>query len=366
MGGRENGQNMPASVSRSAEIVYRVTGRGLAEDARLLRELLENVGFSVSIRALPAQSNRRLKLKYRLDAIAARLPALALGVAKLFCLINRLRISVPYDLSIHLQALAITEIGKARKTWLVPNQEWFRSAWSIYLPLYDAVKCKTFEAERIFVRLHPNVEYLGFSGCYVNDVKALQRPEKTSETFFLHVAGRNRRKGTERVAEVWKRHPDWPSLRLVTDYPETLGVIPENIEIFSRVHGDLLSSWQEEAIAVVAPSRVEGFGHSILEPLVRGGLVITTDAPPMNELVDNRRGILVTAVKSERVWQGQSYTVVPEALEEAISRVIAMAPEERTSMRAQARHWALANHQRFVENWTSAINAVWGEIRKKS
>lgn len=354
------------SVSPRVEIVYRATGRGLAEDARLLSELLEMNGYTVYQRELPAQGPFGLKLKYWLDTGALYLPALFLGVARLRWLFNRARVYGQFELAVHLQSPVLSHVGRARRTWLVPNQEWFREAWSAYLPLYDDVMCKTREADKIFGRLHPSVHFVGFSGPYVGQVSQPGPPETGPSAFFLHVAGRNLRKGTEELIEVWQRHPEWPVLRIVIDFPERLGVLPANIDVCRGIPADELSRWQQQAIAVIAPSRVEGFGHSILEPLARGGLVITTDAPPMNELVDDSRGILVTATRAEPVWLGQSYRVNLVALEAAVNCSIAMSPEEQMAIRGQAIRWAQSNHQQFIRSWTMATDAVESAIRCKS
>lgn len=354
------------SVSPRAEIVYRSTGRGLAEDARLLSQLLEMHGYAVYQRELPAQGVFRLKLKYWLDKLAEQLPSIFLGVAKLRLLFNRTGAFGRFELGIHLQSPVLSHVGRARRTWLVPNQEWFRTAWLAYLPLYDNIMCKTREAENIFGRLHQNVRFVGFSGLYVENLSLPMSPETVPFEFFLHVAGRNLRKGTEDLVELWRRHPEWPVLKIVVDYLERLGILPANIEVCCGIPTDILSLWQRTAIAVVAPSRVEGFGHSILEPLARGGLVITTDAPPMNELVDGSRGILVAATRTERVLMGQSYRVNLLALEAAVYQAIGMSPDEQKTIRETATRWAQSNHQLLIKNWTEAIGPARGVIRDKS
>lgn len=350
----------------TAEVVYRETGRGLKEDAQLLTTLLQSAGYVVCQTIMPARGSTRLKWTYRLDLVATRLPRFSRSLVRLRSMLNRVSGAPTFDLSIHLQSPVLARLGRAKETWLVPNQEWFRHAWKVYLPLYDNVKCKTREAERVFSHLHRHVEFLGFSGSYAAS-NNLNGPADTDFTlFFLHVAGRNLRKGTGELIELWGAHPSWPVLRVVTDYPDHFGPFPSNVAAFSGVPSPLLSCWRRQAVAVVAPSHVEGFGHSVLEPLAEGGLVITTDAPPMNELVDSSRGILVAATKTEPVLLGQSYRVVPAALEKAVLAAMNMSSEEQAVIREAARQWAQSNHQQFVERWTRAVVAVGGAINRKS
>ncbi len=344
----------------SAEIVYRQTGRGLVEDAALLTALLERAGYTVRMTVLPTPGRWWLKSRYWLDALVTRLPVLVRLIVWLSSLTHHRVVASAPDLSIHLQSPVISYLGKARQTWLVPNQEWFRSEWAAYLPLYDSVKCKTRASEQVFSQFHQNTELLGFSGCYVTDVVPWLPMKRDAPAFFLHVAGRSLRKGTDELIDLWRGHPSWPALRVVTDYPDRFGRLPENVTVFSDVPSATVAGWRQHAIAVLAPSHVEGFGHSILEPLALGGLVITTDAPPMNELVDRSRGVLVAATRAERVLLGQAYRVKTDALEAAVCRAIAMSADEQAALRKAAMRWAQENHAKFLERWTSAVETVEG------
>ena len=56
------------------------------------------------------------------------------------------------------------------------------------------------------------------------------------------------------------------------------GAVPQPADLYSEVD------------VAVAPSRFEGLGYGVLEPLVFGVPVLTTDTPPMREYVRSALG----------------------------------------------------------------------------
>lgn len=89
----------------------------------------------------------------------------------------------------------------------------------------------------------------------------------------------------------------------------------------------------------LCPSESEGFGHTIVEGLSCGALVVTTDAPPMNELVSESRGVLITAGTPARQRFGERFRVDPEEVSAAVTRVLCMPHFEIERRRQAARRW---------------------------
>jgi ABC-type nitrate/sulfonate/bicarbonate transport system ATPase subunit len=92
----------------------------------------------------------------------------------------------------------------------------------------------------------------------------------------------------------------------------------------------------------LCPSRSEGWGHNIVEGLSCGAVVVTTDAPPMNEHVGPEFGLLVATARTEARHMGTNYFVAIDALEAAVERAIRMPHQQLAAMGSLAR-------QRFLE-----------------
>jgi hypothetical protein len=101
------------------------------------------------------------------------------------------------------------------------------------------------------------------------------------------------------------------------------------------------------------PSAAEGWGHILDRARWRGAVIVTLDAPPMNELVDSESAVLAPAVDGGPVqallppaWRRfypagvpgpRAALPAPGALEAALLRALRMGPEERARLGAAAR-----------------------------
>lgn len=238
---------------------------------------------------------------------------------------------------------------------LIVNQEWCRPETIQLLNHIDLVICKTAYAETIFNTLHRKTALTGFTSLDRFDANVAK-----DYTSFLHVAGRSRQKGTATLLKVWKLHPEWPQLTVVTT---TLDLIPpqvsENIRIISNVlTEDQLQLLQNTAGFHICTSEAEGYGHYIAEAMSCGAIVITTDAPPMNELVTVGRGFLVPYERSKKQSLGDNFYVCPNGLERCINQVLQLNPEERSALSRSARAWFIQNQQDFNFRFKAAIKQL--------
>ena len=110
---------------------------------------------------------------------------------------------------------------------------------------------------------------------------------------------------------------------------------------------DALRASQNSHGVHVCPSEAEGFGHSIVEGMSCRALVITTDAPPMNEIVTRERGLLARYTHARPQRWGIAYSIDPAALTEAIDAVLVMPASQRTALGASARSWFEVSDARF-------------------
>lgn len=306
---------------KRALILGRNNGAGLDTDAALLAVALEACGFSVKCP----------RWKNPLDAFSGEFAA---------------------DAAFHLERVAPWWWRfKAPVHFLIPNQERFPERLIEKLRRIDQVLCKSRHAEEIFGQLHPLVKFIGFSS--PDRLLADSQPDYGR---FFHLAGRSTLKNTELLLTLWSGHPEWPPLTLVQHPDNAPTQVPENVDLVSRhLPDDELRVLQNACGIHLCPSLSEGWGHYIVEAMSCRAVVVTTDAPPMNELVDQDRGLLAPVHRSEPRHLGRNYFADPEALESMIESLIAMPDEDKQTLGMTARHWFLENHVAFQARLAGAL-----------
>ena len=85
-----------------------------------------------------------------------------------------------------------------------------------------------------------------------------------------------------------------------------------------------------------------------------GGIVITTDAPPMNELVTRKRGLLVAYDKVTPQGLGINYHCSMQSLENAIEKALQLSDKDKTDLSQNARIFFLENRADFQQRLASA------------
>lgn len=317
-------------MMRSAvSIIARTNGVGLDRDVRLVRETLEAAGREV------VASHCRGRGWWK-----GILPGRA-----------------EFQANIFLERIFPRWRGSAEVSFLIPNQERFpERQLGLLKREIDHVLVKSRHAEEVFSRHHGSVHYIGFTS--ESPVKNFEEAPGLS---FVHLAGRSTLKGTEEVLKVWGRHPEWPELTLIQCEENAPSKVPGNVKLVTRYleDEDIRRLYREHEVHL-CPSRSEGWGHYLVEPMLAGRLVVTTDGPPMNELVTAERGILVPFGKSEPRHLGVNYFVEAEALERAVEGVLEMEVSERRRLALGAREWALENDQKFRERLGGKMRELLG------
>jgi glycosyltransferase involved in cell wall biosynthesis len=111
-----------------------------------------------------------------------------------------------------------------------------------------------------------------------------------------------------------------------------------NIELLAtRIPEARLRRLQNECAIHICPSEVEGFGHTLMEAMSCGAVVVTTDAPPMDELVSPEEGFLAPYTSSAPMGAGIRYMVDEQRLTDTIASVWAEDPTVLKRLRANAR-----------------------------
>ncbi|MCM2372208.1 glycosyltransferase [Aporhodopirellula aestuarii] len=246
----------------------------------------------------------------------------------------------------------------AGKVALIPNQERFPRRHLSRLRHVDRVLCKTRHAYEIFSQHARAVTYIGFTSEDRNlpDVSAdYQR--------FFHLAGKSTLKGTSTLVDVWSRHPEWPELTIVQSASNAPASVPPNVRLLTNYLEDSELREMQNCHGVhLCPSLSEGWGHYIVEGMSCGAVVVTTDGPPMNELVTEERGIVVPWNDSQPRHLGTNWHVDPAALEATIERLLLMPDGEKCRLGANAQQWFEMNHEGFQSRFREVVRELLAEV----
>ncbi len=259
-----------------------------------------------------------------------------------------------YDVNIFLETPVADWFPTARVNCLIPNPEWVRQDEVEVLPRLDWILCKTQDAWEKFERLGYHVLKLGFSSVDRHAPAVRREPDSC-----VHISGRSMQKGTFVLSQVWARHPEWPTLSVYQHNRHVDTASAPNIRRVEGIQGDgELRRIQNTHPIHICPSEAEGWGHYIVEAMSCKAVVVTTDAPPMNEIVTPSRGVLVPYNRAEPQGLGMSYYVDERALEEKIAGVLRMGPRERDSLGENARKWYVENDLHFRERLKALVEKI--------
>jgi hypothetical protein len=323
-------------------LIGKANGVGLSRDFELLAEALRACGCEVTLRGCERRDRKRRR--GLLTRLAAHARALSAGS-------GRARPGTLYDVNLMLEHVWPQFLHQAACNVLVPNPEWFDRRDLAFLGAANRVWAKTALAERLFAARGCRAVHIGFDSLDRYQARIARQPQ------FLHLAGRSPLKGTARLLSLWQRHPEWPTLTIVQD--EAAGAdagVAANI-VFHRefLLEEALGALQNAHWFHLCTSEAEGWGHYIAEAMSVGAVTFTCDAPPMNELIAADRGVLIAAPAGERHNLATLCHFDEQALEQAIARVLAMAPAQWQAMGAAARGWFLNNKQGFTARVQRAL-----------
>jgi len=211
-----------------------------------------------------------------------------------------------------------------------------------------------------------NIVYLPLWGIDLDYFRFIRRNPKFS-VHFIHTAGTGGtmfRKGTPETVlafdipsrecdniiltiytqKPWDKYPQ--ETQIVARYNKRINIIEtrnkENIERFKENY-----SLYEKGDVAIQPSRWEGQGAAVIEALAMGLPVITTDAAPMNEFVQDNSGRLIKVKSFENVayLPNKEYKIVIVDLESLIENILYFArnPEECEPRSINARQFMEEN-----------------------
>jgi glycosyltransferase involved in cell wall biosynthesis len=309
---------------KTALLIGRKNGAGLDQDAALIAEVLRNAGWRI--------------LHFAPHDWRGLLPSYDKA-----------------DVVIHLERFFPLWRWRGMRHILIPNQERFPLRHLGRLRRVDHILCKSRHAVEIFSKHHASVHFVGFTSVD----RMLPQTAAPDYGCFFHLAGRSTLKGTDTILEAWCAHPEWPELMLVQHPDNAPAAVPANVTLLSRVvSNEELRVLQNRCGVHLCPSLSEGWGHYIVEAMSCRALVLTTHAPPMNELVQPDRGLLLPYEKSTPRHLGTNFYVSRRGVEEVVQRVLTLPASEKLKLGVSARAWFEENDRMFRVGFGEALGRL--------
>lgn len=322
-------------------------GGGLSRDIEILFSALDASEFELTVNGCPLD-----KAPVRRQRIVHRASNLAFAWRH-----HRQLTTSPYDINIFLEDISPVFFRYARVNMFIPNPEWFKRYQRLFLRGIDVVLCKTRGAEETFAALGCKTRLVSFTS---SDRRATVGADQ-KQPGFLHVAGRSWQKGTGALVDAWLRHPEWPLLTIVQNAktyaqaPVKPVAAPNIKHILQRLGDEELKTLQNTFSLHLCPSEAEGFGHCIAEAMSCNAVTLTTDAPPMNELITPERGILVRYNRMQKQRAGANYYVDAVDLERKIDAMLNLDEPSKLCLGQRARAWYEENDLAFRTQLVHAL-----------
>ncbi|MGJ8694376.1 MAG: glycosyltransferase [Thalassotalea sp.] len=281
--------------------------QGLKNDALIIEHALRNViGKQHKIRLFSGADSKIINIKKLLSLVIDKL-----------CLKKQV--------TFHLEEIYQELSYFCNENILIPNQEWLRSHTQKAITNKTHIWCKTQYAVKQLSHLNNNVSFLGFCSRDMNDENI--QPDFNK---FIHIAGKSEQKGTTPLLDVWKKHPEWPTLTVISRRDEHLKYQSNNIHIIAEfISEEKLKMLINSHGIHLCPSESEGFGHNIVEALSVGAIVLTTNAPPMNELINFDANCLIDFSRKETRYFSELFFVSEITLENSIAKALGWSDEEK-------------------------------------
>lgn len=262
------------------------------------------------------------------------------------------------DINIFVQNLNGFYFSRATFNWFIPNPEWYYDPIEL-LNSIDLILCRTHEVQRIFSELKHPTYYLSFTS------EDHYQPEiQKNSLLYLHLAGSSDYKGSKTIKSVWSKHPNFPFLTLIKQ-----GWNKQNLNHLKIVNQYIpiksLIKLQNSSMVHLCLSETEGFGHYIMEAMSTGAVVLTTNAPPMNEFIKHPE-CLIEANSHYKQQLANCYQVDPEDCALKIQNLQKLTKKELKKIGKSNRKRFLKINDTFRKNLKYLINVTKNCLKKSS
>lgn len=262
---------------------------------------------------------------------------------------------------------AVKSTGVKTLTYL----DYYKDDWKPYMGMYDAVFCSTFRSFEM-MRQVSEAYYMGWA--VDTDLFHPRNNGEKKFTFFHNAGwlGINYRKMTPAVILAFDAiSSHFPDASLLVHAQagleklpaQVVTIIEKNPKIEYRIETLPAPGLYHEGMIHVFPTKLEGLGLPLFEGLAAGLPAITTDAPPMNEFIqDNENGVLVPVAHS---FTRRDNIAFPETVVDinALARKmaeLASDPDKIKKLSENARTYALT--ELHLDRLSDRIEAILGEL----
>lgn len=173
---------------------------------------------------------------------------------------------------------------------------------------------------------------------------------------LLHLADKSPFKMTDTVIQTWVNNKKLPNIT-ITCFDDCLKNTKHqlkkqqiynlqqyiknssNIKLHTKfLPNDIITNLKNESGCYICPSYQEGYGHYINEGRSKGAVIITTNAPPMNELINKSNGILVNCKKisHNKCEFLYNYYITEKDLLDAMKKYMNMTEKQKIEMGQKA------------------------------
>ncbi len=261
----------------------------------------------------------------------------------------------PADICIAIEVITPQQLVPGTANWFIPNSEWYFPCWNGQLARFSKILCKTKDCYNIWCKKvgAGKCVYIGWESLDFYD------PDATRLPAFLHMAGKSETKNTAAVIAAWRNYKLPYHLTAVAWRPDIVRLCQNvpNVTHVERYSDADVARAMNTNIFHVMPSRYEGFGHYIHEAIGCGGIVLTTDAPPMNEFNGIHREFLIPVEKREVRLEAFFNHVSPVYVADAVHRAAGVSQEKLLEYRKVGRAAFLADRDAFREAFAEVVNA---------
>lgn len=261
------------------------------------------------------------------------------------------------DVVIFLEVVDVRWLQFAPEIWLVPNSEWWGVCWDGMLSRVTRVLCKTQDCLKIWTKKVGSHRCV-YTGWEAND---FYQPDVKRLPTFLHLAGKSETKNTATVMAAWRDYR-LPFPLVVSAFKPNIVALCNrvpNVRQVERFPENEAQHIINECQFHIMPSKYEGFGMAIHEALGCKGMVLTTDAPPMNEFQGvDRRGLIPVWRQAPRNNLTPFYEVAASSLADAVIKAAALPAAELEAIGEKAREGFLAERDYFRRTFYEVAHAA--------